>query len=422
MFKKIVLKNGLRLILAPIKNTDITTILVMIGTGSRYESKKLNGISHFLEHIFFKGTKKRPTALNISTEMDKIGAEFNAFTGKDATGFYIKTDSAHFSLSLDMISDILLNSKFSSAEINRERGVILEEMKMIQDTPMHYVSDLFEKLLYESDPLGNLIIGTEKNILNFKQSDFIDYFNKHYTAENTVVCAAGKIDKIENCAKKIEKHFKKIKNKKKQEIKIADIKQAKPNILLHYKKTDQAHLCIGARGYGLRDKRRWALKLLSVILGGNMSSRLFIEVRERRGLAYYVRTSYQGYTDCGYLATQAGVDKNKIEQAIKIILREYKKIAKNGIKEDELQKSKNYIKGASTLSLETSDQIANFLTNQEILLNEISSAKEHFAKIDKVTADDIQKTAQDIFTSQKLNLAIIGEYKDKKKFEHILQL
>ncbi len=422
MFKKIILKNGLRLILAPIKNAEITTVLVMIVTGSRYESEKLNGISHFLEHIFFKGTKKRPTALSISTEMDRIGAEFNAFTGKDETGFYVKTDAAHFLLSLDVISDILLNSKFSSAEINRERGVILEEMKMVQDTPMHYVGDLFEKLLYKSDPLGNLIIGTKENILNFKRNDFTDYFNKHYTAENTVVCVAGKIGNIENCAKIIEKYFKKIKNGKKQKAESVNTKQAKPNILLHYKKTDQAHFCLGARGYGLRDKRRWALKLLSIILGGNMSSRLFIEVRERRGLAYYVRTAYQGYTDCGYLATQAGVDKNKIDQAIEIILREYKKIAEEGVKKDELQKAKDYIKGASAISLETSDQIASFLTNQEILLNKISSPKEHFVKIDKITASDIQKTARDIFANQKLNLTIIGEYKDEKKFERILKL
>ncbi|MEA2065168.1 MAG: pitrilysin family protein [Patescibacteria group bacterium] len=422
MFKKIILKNGLRLIFAPSKNTEITTVLVMVGTGSRYESEKLNGISHFLEHIFFKGTKKRPTALSISTEMDKVGAEFNAFTGKDATGFYIKADASHFPLALDVISDILLNSKFSSEEINRERGVILEEMKMVQDTPMHYVGDLFEKLLYKSDSLGNLIIGTEKNILNFKRDDFADYFNKHYTTENTVVCVAGKIGSIENLTKVVEKHFKKIKNGEKQKIKIANTEQEKPQVLLHHKKTDQAHFCLGVRGYGLSDKRRWALKLLSIILGGNMSSRLFIEVRERRGLAYYVRTAYQGYTDCGYLATQAGVDKNNIEQVIKIILREYKKIAENGVKKDELQKAKDYIKGASAISLETSDQIASFLTNQEILLNKISSPKEHFAKIDKITASDIQETARDIFTNQKLNLTIIGEYKDKKKFERILKL
>ena len=315
-----------------------------------------------------------------------------------------------------------MNSKFSPAEIDHERGVILEEMKMIQDMPMHYVGDLFEKLLYKSDPLGNLIIGTEKNILNLKQVDFINYFNKHYIAKNTVVCGAGKIGNIENCVKKIEGHFKKIKNGKKEKVKITDITQIKPNISLHYKKTDQAHFCLGARGYGLSDERRWALKLLSIILGGNMSSRLFIEVRERRGLAYYIKTSYQGYTDCGYLATQAGVDKNKIEQAIKIILREYKKIATEGVGKEELQKAKNYIKGASAISLETSDQIASFLTNQEILLDKISSPKEHFAKIDKITASDIQETAQDIFINQKLNLAIIGEYKDKKKFERILKL
>ncbi len=423
MHKKITLKNNLRLILAPIKSTNTVTVLVVVGTGSRHESVKLNGMSHFLEHMFFKGTKKRGSTLSISTELDKIGANYNAFTGKEVTGFYIKTDAKHLDLSLDVISDILLSSKFDSKEINRERGVILEEMKMVQDTPMHYVGDLFEKLLYGKSSLGQLIIGTDKNILNFKRKDFLDYLNSRYRAKNIVVCVAGKESKVKKSKNKIEKFFNKAKRgeAKNQDIIEFKNKQKNPQLLIHNKKTDQAHICLGVRSHGLKNKKKHALKLLSVILGGNMSSRLFIEVREKRGLAYYVRSSQESYVDEGYLVTQAGVDKSKIEEGIKIILKEYKKIADKGVGSEELKKAKDYIKGISSIGLETSDQIASFFASQEILLNEISTLKDNFKKIDKVTTKDIQDIARDIFVNSKLNLAIIGDYKNDKKFKKILR-
>lgn len=423
MFTKVNLKNNIRLILAPMKNASAITVLAVVGTGSRYEEKRLNGMSHFLEHMFFKGTKKRKDALSISAELDGAGANFNAFTGKEVTGFYVKSDAGHFDLSLDVISDILINSKFDEKEIKKERGVILEEMKMVQDTPMHYVSDLFEKLLYGNGPLGQLIIGEKKNIMNFKRNDFVGYFKNYYTTKNLVICVAGKESEINKAKAKVEKYFAGLKKGEAKRQPENDFipKQKKPEILLHYKKTDQAHICLGVRGYGLKDDRRFAIKLLGVILGGNMSSRLFVEVREKRGLAYYVRTSHEAYRDNGYLVTQAGIDKNKIKESIKIILDECKDIAKNGVGENELKKAKDYIKGISSISLETSDQVANFLANQEILLNEIHTLEENFKKVDKVTAEEIKRVANDIFVSEKLNLAIIGDYKNKKYFEDILK-
>ncbi|MCD4705552.1 insulinase family protein [bacterium] len=422
MFKKIILKNNLRLVLAPISNSNAITVLIMVGTGSRYESKKLNGISHFLEHMFFKGTKKRPDTFGISSELDKIGAEFNAFTGKETTGFYIKANAKYLDLSLDILSDMLLSSIFDIKEINKEKGVILEEKKMIQDAPMHYISDLFENLLYEGNRLGQLIIGSKKNILNFKKKDFLNYLRNHYTANNIVICIAGNAGKIKSSKLKTEKYFKAInKNSNKEKIKKVLNNQTKPNILLHYKKTDQVNFCLGVKAYGLEDKKRFALKLLSVILGGNMSSRLFVEIREKRGMAYYIRTTHEAYVDTGYLATQGGVDKKNLHKGIEIILKEYKKIAKNGVSNEELQKAKDYIKGISSINLETSDQIANFVSNQEILLGKISTPEQHFKKIDKVSVVDIQNVAKDIFVNKKLNLAIIGEYKNKSEFEKILK-
>ena len=422
MFKKIILKNNLRLILAPLGSSNAITVLIMVGTGSRYESKELNGISHFLEHMFFKGTKKRPDTFGISSELDKIGAEFNAFTGKETTGFYIKANAKYLDLSLDILSDILINSIFDIKEINKEKGVILEEMKMIQDAPMHYISDLFESLLYKGSQLGQLIIGTEKNILNFKQKDFLNYLRNHYIANNIVICIAGNAKKIKSSKLKTEKYFRSInKNSNKEKISKVLNNQTKPNILLHYKKTDQVNFCLGVRAYGLKDKKRFALKLLSVILGGNMSSRLFVEIREKRGMAYYIRTTHEAYIDTGYLATQGGVDKKNLQESIEIILKEYKKIVDKGVGNKELQKAKDYIKGISSINLETSDQIANFFTNQEILLGKISTPEQHFEKIDKVSAADIQNVAKDIFVNKKLNLAIIGEYKNKNEFEKILK-
>ncbi len=425
MYKKTKLKNGLRLILAPMDNANTVTVLVMIGTGSRFESKELNGMSHFLEHMFFKGTKKRPNALSISTELDGVGANFNAFTGKEITGFYIKTDSKHTDLSVDVMSDILLNSKFNSNEINKERGVILEEMKMVQDTPMHYVADLFEKLIYGNNSLGRLIIGKRENILRFKRADFLKYLNNHYTTKNAVVCIAGGKKEVNRVKSRISKAFNNMNTGDADRTEFenySQIKQSSPRISVNYKKTDQAHFCLGVRAYGLNDDSRFALKLLSVILGGNMSSRLFTEVRENRGLAYYIRTTYDAYVDNGYLTTQTGVDKNKIKESIAIILKEYKKIAQRGVSEKDLKKAKEYIKGISSVGMETSDQIANFLTNQEILLNEILTPDEIFRKIDKVTTKDIKNIASDIFVNDKLNLAVIGEYKNKKIFEGVLSM
>lgn len=423
MYKKIILEDGLRFISAPIASSHTVTVLVMVGVGSRYESKRLNGMSHFLEHMFFKGTKKRNSAMAVSTELDKIGANYNAFTGKEATGFYIKTDSRHIDLSIDVISDILTNSNFDIKEVDKERGVILEEMKMVKDTPMHYVCDLFEQLLYGEGPLGQLIVGEEENISKFDRNDFVSYMKKFYTTKSVVICVAGDESKIKGVQAKIQKAFQGVKKAKlnNKALDSAIPEQKKPEVLLHSKKTDQAHVCIGVRAYGLKDKNRYALKLLGVILGGNMSSRLFNEVREKRGLAYYVHTDYDAYVDEGYLVTQSGLHKTKVEDGLKVILKEYKKIADEGVGEEELSKAKEYIKGISAISLETSDRIASFLANQEVLLEEIVTLEENFKKIDKVTTKDIQNIAKDIFVNEKLNLAIIGDYKNKKQFVDILK-
>ncbi len=327
-YKKTTLKNGLRILTVPMEGTQTATVMVMVGVGSRYESEKQAGLSHFVEHMLFKGTAKRPTAQSITEELDGIGGEFNAFTAKDKTAYYAKTDSKHLSQAFDVISDIFLNSKLEQEEIDRERGPILQELSMYEDDPRRSVGEEFEKLLYGEHQMGRNIIGYKEIIKNVSRRDFVSYMKKYYVAGETVVCVSGKFNEKE-IIKQIEQKFVSIETGTQARFKKVSDKQAAPGVHLKFKKTDQTHFILGARAYRQNHKDRWALSLLSVILGGNMSSRLFIEVRERRGLAYFVSTSVDTYQDCGYIGTQAGIEHKNLAEAVEVILSEYKKIATN---------------------------------------------------------------------------------------------
>ena len=423
LYKKTTLNNGLRIITVPVKNANSVTVLILVGTGSKYETKDINGISHFLEHMFFKGTVKCPNTLKISETLDSVGGEYNAFTSKEVTGFWAKVDKKHSDVALDWISDIFLNSKFAGEEIQREKGVIIEEVNMYLDTPTAYIGDLWEKLLYGDQQAGWMTIGEKENIMSFNRKKVLDYYNSHYSSSNVIVCVAGAVEpkKIE---KEIEGYFKDIKKGLAgKKIKVKEVQQ-EPKVLLHNKKTDQTHFCLGVRAYDLFDKRKYALALLSIILGGNMSSRLFIKVRERNGLAYSIHTSADNATDTGYLVTQAGIDHKNLEKSIELILQEYKDLKNNKITEKELQKAKDYVKGTTSLSLDSSDVQASFYAVQELLEKNILTPEEKFKKIDKVSIDDIKKVAEDIFLPEKLNLAVIGpvEQKDSARLKKLLKL
>lgn len=421
MFKKITLRNGLRIIVVPMRNTRAVTALVLVGIGSKYETKEINGISHFLEHMFFKGTKRRPHTFDIAKELDRIGGIYNAFTGKEYTGYFVKVDFSHLDLALDVISDIFFNSLLASKEIIKEKKVILEEIKMCRDTPLHYIGDLWEELLYKGQPAGWHISGTPETVSAINQKKLKNFLKTHYFAQNTVIGLAGRIDP-EKGVEKIRKYFGKIKKGKvPQRPKVIE-KQKKSETLLHYKKTDQTHLTLGVRGYNFFHPQRYAFGILGVILGGNMSSRLFISLREKKGLAYYIKTESHSDPDSGYLVTQAGVDHRRIGEAISLILKEYKKIALKRISEEELNRAKDYIKGTMILGLEPSEALVSFYTSQELLEEKILTPKEKLAKIDEVTIRDIQKVAKEIFQPQKLNLALIGPLKDKNRFQRLLKI
>ncbi|MBU1178407.1 insulinase family protein [Patescibacteria group bacterium] len=421
MFTKHKLSTGLRVITAPMKNTKTVTLLIVFGVGSKYENTHNAGVSHFLEHMFFKGTKKRPNPKIITEYLEEIGGEYNAFTSKEYTGFYAKVASQHTKRAFDMISDILLHSKFAATDIGREKGVILEEMRMYQDTPMSYVGDVFEECMYGDQPAGRSIIGSEKTIKGMKRQDFIDYYQQHYTVSNTVVCVAGNINE-DRALDLVGQYFKDIPKKtmgRRQRVKES---QRQPACSLHQKDTDQAHVVLGFRAYDIFDSRKYPLGLLSVILGGGMSSRLFMSVREKLGLAYYIGCDNQTYTDSGYLGVHAGLDKSKIAKALQVILAEFAKVRDKGISQKELKKAKEYIKGKTLMGLETSDNYASWLTMQEVLMRKTQTIAEKFAKIEKVTATDIQRVAKQVITSSKLNLAVIGPYKEEDKFKKLLKI
>jgi len=421
MFKKITLKNGLRIITVPQKNTEAVTVLVLVKTGSKYEAKEINGISHFLEHMYFKGTKKRPSTLAIAETLDKIGGIYNAFTSEEYTGYYAKTVSTQFEIALDWVSDIFLNSTLPKKEVEKEKGVIIEEVNMRYDHPMTYVNVLWSKLLYGDQPAGWDVIGTKRNIINMTRKKLVGYMDSQYVASSTIVCVAGNI-KSDLAIKKVKKYFSKIKESKAKKKQAVVEKQSVPELILQTRETDQTHLCLGVRAYNLFHKDRYVQKLLAIILGGMMSSRLFTEIREKLGAAYYISTASEADPDTGYLVTQVGVDNKKVEKVISAVLKEYKKISKEKVSVQELKKVKDYIKGKTALLLEPSDAKASFFANQELLEGKILTLKQIFAKIDKITSNDILKVAKDIFQPQKLNLALIGPFKNKEKFKKILKI
>jgi len=418
--KKKTLKNGLRILTVPMKDNPTVTVLVLVGTGSDYETKEINGISHFLEHMCFKGTVKRPNARIISHELDALGCQNNAFTGTEYTGYYAKGDAKNFEQIFDVISDIYLNSTFPEADIEKEKGVIIEEINMYEDMPSMNVQDLFSNVLYRDQPSGRSTLGTKENIRKIKRSDFVNYKKAHYVAENTVVIVVGNIEN-DHVYKETNKYFKDFRaGKSDKKVKTKDI-QDKPKSLVLFKETDQTHFVLGVRTFSLFDKRNTILSLLSGVLGAGMSSRLFNKLREEMGVAYYVRASNQPSLDHGSLQISAGVNNERVEEVIKEILKECVLLTKELVSEKELNKVKSLLIGNTKMSLEATDDIANFYGGQELLKKEIKTLEEKIKEINKVTPEDIRKMAKVIFKDKNLNLAIIGPYKESEKFQKILK-
>lgn len=405
------LSNGLRIITLPLQNTRVATVFVLVKTGSKYEQKETSGISHFVEHMLFKGTEKRKTPLEIAEELDKVGGVYNAFTGEEYTGYYAKVNGDKFSLALDWVSDIYLSSLLPEKEMEKEKGVIKEEINMYFDNPMAHCELLFQELLYGDQPAGWNILGTKETVSATTRKDLLSYMNSQYKAENTVVVVAGNINK-KKAEEEVALAFSKIKTGEPKKAHSVIENQEEPAVLNFYKETDQTHLILGARAFNMFSEHRYSQEVLASILGGMMSSRLFSKIREEMGLAYYIKTSVDDNPDTGVLYTRAGVENSKTKEVVKAVMDEYKKISEEKVTEKELTKTKEHIKGKTAISLESSDSLASFHAVNELLENRTYTPEEIFKSIDSVTAEQIQQIAKKIFQPKNLNLVVVGPHKN----------
>lgn len=412
-------KDGFpRTIVAPIEGTKAITVLILVGAGSRYETDSERGIAHFLEHMFFKGGEKFKNTKEVSTAIDSIGGEFNAFTGKEYVGYYVKCASMHKEVAFSVLSDMMLSAKFDQREIEKEKGVILEELNMYEDIPLYQIGWNFEALLFGDTPLGRDQIGTKETIRSFGREDFVNYQNKLYAASNATVIIAGDISEAEG-EKLAEKYFPFAKEEKEIDFLPKKSNLEKSTHIVN-KKTEQGHLTIGFEGIPFGHEDDLCIRLLAIVLGGNMSSRMFLRVREERGLCYSIRCTTDNYSDAGVLSTYAGVDLTRTEEAIKAIIDEYKLVAKEGVGEEELQKAKNYLRGTLTLKMEDSEERASFLGVQSILKNQVRSLDEIFTQIDAVNTSQMNQLAKKII-GQKCYLAAIGPFAGKEEqFEQMI--
>ncbi len=420
VFEKTALPNGLRVVTAPMPHAKSVACFVMLAAGSRYETRETNGIAHFSEHMFFKGTERRPTARDIAGEIDAIGGEFNAFTGKEYTGYYVKCAAEHRRVALDVLVDMLTHSKFDPDEIEREKGVIVEEMNMYFDTPRDFLEGVYDELLYGDQPLGWDIIGTKETVRAAARETFLDYLGRWYRAPRIVAGVAGDVG--EDIAAAVEELLGGVRDGSGAAAEPVRWEQDRPRVKIHTKASDQAHVRLGVHSYPLDHPDRYALSLLATVLGGGMSSRLFTEVRERRGLAYYVYGFNQGYTDTGTLFAQAGVDIDRIDEAVRTTAAEFARIAAEPIDADELEKARNFAKGRLVLSLEDPKGTILFGLRSEVLEGRLREPDEVLAGFDAVTKEDIQRVAQDVIRDERLNLAVIGPFDDEERFERILTL
>lgn len=422
MISRHTLKNGLRVIGVPQHETQAVTVMLFVPVGSRHETPKINGISHFLEHLMFKGTKQRPSTLDISKLLDGVGAEYNAYTSKDHTAYYIKVAADHLELTLDLFSDMLFNSLFDPQEIDRERGVIIEELNMYEDNPMMHVETLMEMSVFQkSHPLGYDIGGLKKNIKTIPRAAFMQFKRKHYAPGNMVLALAGKLPK--NYKQLVTRYF-------------GHHTAAKPNSnyqkfkpyqkrlqLLHqYKDTKQAQISFGFTTVPYMHADLPAVSVLSTILGGNMSSRLFISIREREGLCYVIQSSVSPYTDTGVFSIHAGLDTQRLEPAVKAIIKQLNLIKNELVTDEELDNAKEYIKGQTALKLEDSAALASWYGKQATLTSTVISPTLKLKNIERVRKEDVQRVANTIFTAARTNIASIGPYRTTNNLRKLITL
>src|SRR6266576_278484 len=405
VYERHTLSNGLRVLTAPLEHAQSVACYIMLAAGSRYEDASNRGIAHFVEHMFFQGTEKRPTERDLSMEVDKMGGEFNAFTYKEYTGYYIRCAGEQRDVALDVLVDMVRNSKFDSEELQREKGVIIEEMNMYFDTPRDYVGSMYEELVFGSNPLGWETLGTRDTINAATRETFMDYIGDWYTPPRMVVGVSGMVGNdliptLEGLLGDMSG------NGNDRPVPAEVVRTPEALVRVRQKESDQANVCVGVPSYPLDHPDRYALQLLGTVLGTGMSSRLFLEVRERRGLAYYVYAYNSSYTDAGTLVAQAGVDLTRAEEAVKVIADEFRKLADESVPAEELEKARSLAKGRFVLQTESPNGLILFGLRREVLEGRAAEPAEVLAGLDAVTADDVLRVAQDVIGGQGMRLAV----------------
>lgn len=418
-FKKTTLPNGVRVIVVPAHDNPSATVMVATETGSHYEEKRENGLSHFLEHMLFKGTPTRPSALSVSTELDSIGAESNAYTSNELTAYYAKSEKKHWKKLLEVVSDIFLNPSFPAADLEKERGVILQEIAMYQDLPHRHVWDIIARLLYGDSPQGRSILGTPANIKAFTRENFMSYHRKHYVSSKIIVVISGAVatKAVLNEIKKIFGNLPQVKRRGKD--KLREI-QKSAAVLVEKKKTDQTHMIMALRAFSAADKRSITASVLMGVLGDGMSSRLFQRLREEMGACYYVRTSNDVYTDHGYVAVSTGIEKGRITEVVQALIDECKRLTYEEVQEKELQKVKDYMVSHMYMGLETTDALAGHYLSEEVVHGRARDPKELENEIRKTTSREIMEIAKALFRDENLNLAIVGNIDDTRAIKKVL--
>jgi predicted Zn-dependent peptidase len=411
MYQNYKLENGANVVLVPQGDTSSITVLIMYPVGSRYESFKLNGVSHYVEHLMFKGTEKRKNTLTLTREIDRLGAEYNAFTGKEYTGYYIKVDKSYIDTALDILSDMLINSKFDPKEMEREKGPIKEELRMYRDNPIMNIDNIFEELMFDG-PLSWDIGGTVKHVDSYERDEVLKYRDKYYCPANMSIIVAGNV--TDETKELVDKYFSVSSGKK-------PVKTYKPGvfgsakksdrIVVEHKSTDQAQLMLGWPSFAYGHADNPAVGVMNTILGGSMSSRLFIRVRERLGLAYTVRSGAETYRDIGYAYVRAGLEAKNINKAIRVVGEEIDKIINKGVTERELIDAKTHIRGALALSMEDSSVGANWYGRSALFDESLKTPEDRLSEIDTVTVKQVQAVAKKIFKKNQLRVAIIGDVK-----------
>lgn len=426
------LASGLTVILAPMQTRSVT-VLAMVGTGSRYETGKTSGISHFLEHLVFKGTKTYPTPRTLAQAVDEVGAEFNAFTAKEYTGYYVKAASDHLDLALDVVSDMLLTPKLGSEELEREKGVIVEEIHMYEDSPARHISDVFERMAFAGSALGRDIIGTEDTVRSFTRKALLTHLESWYGLSNVVLAVAGDESVVSNkLLKTVEKAFGKQHKQRegKQTQSIISSLQGSPltketSLQVSYKDTQQAHFILAFEGLRRRDPDQYSASILGTLLGGNMSSRLFTEVREKRGLCYYVRSEDDSYHDAGLFGASAGVDPKRVEEAVRVIHEQLRFLTVDAgvhaISEAEVLSAKNHAVGSTILHMEDSMAIAQFYAAKKLLRDEVILPEEEIGRLSSITVEQVQSLAKRLCSQEKIYFAVIGPYTDELIFAQALK-